>query len=645
MSSWLTGTASALRPPPRLSLSEWADRYFYLSAESAAEPGRWRTLPYQRGIMDAITDPAVERISVMKSARVGYTKIMNAAIGYYMHQDPCPILVVQPTVEDAQGYSKEEIAPMLRDCPVLSDLVQEPTAKISEQTILHKSFPGGLLSMVGANSGRGFRRVSRRVVVFDEVDGYPASAGTEGDQIKLGIRRSEYYWNRKIIAGSTPLVAGASRIEDMFEQGDQRRYHVPCPHCSHRDYLVFNERADGKGHWMQWPDERPEAAHFVCSANGCIIEEQHKRGMLENGEWVAAAPFAGHASFHVWAAYSLSPNASWGQIAVEFVEAKSAGPEKLKTFVNTTLGETWHERGEAPDWERLYQRREPYPLGSVPARPLTLTCGVDVQQDRFVFEVVAWGEGKESWSCDAGILPGDTALEATWAQLDALLERSYETEAGSLPIALLAIDSGYNTQQVYNWARRYPMTRVIAVKGMPTARTLVGTPSAVDVTIRGKRMQRGYKVWPVGVGIAKSELYGHLRLPVPKPTESAPPGYCHFPEYDEEYFRQLTAEHLVTVAKRGGFVALEWQILPNRQNHYLDCRVYARAAAAVLGLDRMAPKASAPAAAHVAAKLVTQDQRERMQPAVTAAKPRPRPGKGGWLSGGRNGGGWLGRKR
>jgi phage terminase large subunit GpA-like protein len=653
--AWLAGAAGALRPPPRLSLSEWADRHFYLSPESSAEPGRWRTLPYQRGILDAITDPAVERVTLMKSARVGYTKCINAAIGYYMHQDPCPILVVQPTVEDAQGYSKEEIAPMLRDVEVLADLVGDPTAKVSEQTILGKAFPGGVLTMVGANSGRGFRRVSRRIVIFDEVDGYPATAGAEGDQIKLGIRRTDYYWNRKIIAGSTPLVAGASRIEEMFEAGDRRRYHVPCPHCGHVDILVFRE--GDRGHWMAWPEGDPARAHFVCRRGGCVIEDHDKRGMLEGGEWRGEATFAGHASFHIWAAYSLSPNATWGQIAAEFVEANGQGPEKLRTFVNTALGEVWHERGEAPDWERLFLRRETYPIGTVPAGVRFLTCGVDVQKDRFVYEVVGWSATKESWSVEAGILTGDTSAEASWSRLDELLGRTYDGPGGALSIAMLAIDSGYNTQQVYSWARRYPMARVIACKGVATSRTLVGAPSAVDVTTRGRRSARGYKVWPVGVDVAKAELYGWLRLPRPGEGEDPAPGYLHFPEHGEDYFKQLTAEHLVTVRKRNGWIGHEWHVQPGRENHYLDARVSARAAASRLGLDQMAQRspASSPAAPRSRPAPGSTPARAAKLPAPTSEKPRPsspaspnaEPGRGGWLGGGRGGrkGGWLGGRR
>ena len=228
---------AAFLPPKKLTLSAWADKYAYLSVESSAEGGRWRTLPYQKGIMDAVTDPNIEQISVMKSARVGYSKILNHIIAYHIHNDPCSIMIVQPTIDDATGYSKEEIAPMLRDTKCLQGLVSDAKAKDGQNTLLQKLFPGGNLTLVGANSPRGFRRVSRRVVLFDETDGYPASAGTEGDQIKLGIKRTEFFVNRKIVAGSTPTVKDFSRIEKLFKQTNQMRYYVPCPKCNHMQYL------------------------------------------------------------------------------------------------------------------------------------------------------------------------------------------------------------------------------------------------------------------------------------------------------------------------------------------------------------------------------------------------------------------------
>ena len=619
-SDWQSEAKSALDPPPVLTLSEWADEHFYLSAESAASPGRWKTLPYQKAIMDAITDPAVTNVSFMKSARVGATKMMNATIGYYMDHDPCPIMVVQPTIEDAKGYSKEEIAPMIRDCKRLAAIVDEPKEKTSSQTILHKTFPGGSLSMVGANSGRGFRRVSRRVVLFDEVDGYPASAGSEGDPIKLGTRRAEYYWNRKIVAASTPLTSGASRIEELFDAGDKRRYHVPCPSCGHADILVFRQGADKVGHYMQWVDDDPSGAFFVCSLNGCAIEHDQKFAMLEAGEWRAENEFSGHASFHIWAAYSMSPNASWGQIAAEFVEVSKQGVEKLKTFVNTILGETWKEKGDAPPWEKLYHRRENYPICSVPDGVILLTAGVDVQKDRFVYEVVGWTERKESYSIDCGLLFGDPSNEESWAQLDELLNRNFEGRT----ISMMAVDAAWNTQQVYNWCRRYPMTRVIAVRGVSTAKSLISSPSAVEITVRGKKMPRGYKLWPVGVNIAKSELYGWLGLQKPEEGEDFPSGYCHFPEYEEEYFKQLTGEEIVTVRKKGGFSSLEWRIVAGRQNHWLDTRVYARAAAAVMGIDKMQPRRSS-------------------KSGITPAKPKKnrtkKKAKNDWLHGKKKG--WI----
>lgn len=600
----------AWAPPPKLTLSEWADRYYYLSPETAAEPGRWKTLPYQREPMDAMTDPRVQQVSVMKSARVGYTLMVTAFVGYHIHYAPCPILVVQPTVDDAKGYSKEGIAPMLRDCPALSAIVFEEAEDVgpkdSGNTILHKKFPGGVLSMVGANSGAGFRRVSRKKVVFDEVDAYPPSAGSDGDQIKLGTMRTQAYWDRTILAGSTPLVAGASRIERLFAEGDGRRYFVPCPSCSHMAPFVFN--GDG-GHRMTWPEGKPEDAFFSCQKNGCIIEHSQKRDIIARGQWRAERPFEGHASFHIWAAYSYAPNASWADIARAFLEAKD-NPQLLRTFVNTWLGETWKERGEAPDWQRLYERRESYEIGTVPAGSLVLTCGVDVQKDRFVYEVVSWGAGKESWSVDAAVIPADTSNLAEWTKLDELLGRTYAGADGALrAINCLAVDAGYNTNVVYSWARQHPMDRVIAVKGAAGARALIGTPSKVDVTIRGRKT--GYKLWLVGADIAKSELYGWLQLAKPKDGDPYPGGYCHFPQYDEEFFKQLTAEHLVPHVDSRNFTRYEWELRQGQQNHWLDCRIYARAAASLKGLDRMRAAKKSPVL-----------QPEKREPAAPLAEAR-----------------------
>jgi phage terminase large subunit GpA-like protein len=629
----------AWRPPPRLSLSEWADRFFVLSAETAAEPGRWRSLPYQVELLNSITDPTVTQVSVMKSARIGYSLCMSASIAYFMQQDPSPILVVQPTVDDAKNFSKETIAPMLRDVPVLARLVMRDVeekaaagrgSKAASSTLTHKAFPGGVLSLCGANSGGGLRRISRRVILFDEVDAYPSSAGNDGDPILLGSKRSEAFHNRKIVAGSTPLTAGSSRIEELFLAGDQRRYHVPCPHCGHMDFLAF-DRTGNRGHVMMWPDGEPEKAFFECRGSNCVIEHKDKRWMVERGKWIPDNPSApaSHRSYHVWSALSYSPNASWGQIAAEFLEAKRGGIEKLKTFVNTTLGETWKEKGEAPEWERLWQRREHYRIGSVPNDDVVaLTLGGDVQKDRIMYEVVGWDVNKRSWSVEYGALYGDTSIAAEdhtsekpspWRLLDELLARDFD----GFSIRTAAIDSGYNTQVVYNWARKYPKSRVMACKGMSGARSLVGSPTDVEVNINGRKMRRGCKLWPIGVDIAKAELYGWLQL---QHIDGEPPtGYCHFPQYDDEYFKQLTAEHLVTSFNRKTHrQKSEWHVQPGRQNHILDARILARAAVFVLGIDRLSAKDRAKKAANLRSPNLP-PAAVAPAPAATQLAPPPQP--------------------
>jgi phage terminase large subunit GpA-like protein len=582
------------KPPPRLQLSAWADQKFRLP-EWDPNAGRWKCLPYQRGILDAISDHHNERITWMKSKRVGYTKCFCAAIGYYIEHDPAPILVVQPTIDDAQKHSKEDIAPMLRDIPILRQLVAEPRTRDTSNTILNKEFRGGSLMIIGANSARGFRRTSRRIVIFDEVDGYPTSAGTEGDPIELGIGRTEYYHNRKILAGSTPDLAGYSVIERLFAEGDQRRRYLPCPHCGAFQTLKFPN--------LKWPEGKPQLAVLQCEANGCTIEHRHKRAMDEAGEWRAEAPgnfteHNRHASFHLWAGYSYSPNATWAHLAVEHVRAVRGGPMTLKVFVNQTLGETWQDRGEAPAWEPLMRRRERYAIGTVPRGALLLTAGVDVQKDRVVVEVVGWGRGKTSWSIDYLMLLGDTADldKGPWSQLDALLTRQFPHANGQthLTITTLAVDSGYATQTVYGWARKHPRQRVVAIKGMGGATgPLVGGPTAIEYNTRGKRIRRGYLVWPVCGGTGKTELYGWLRLEAPPDGTIPPPGYCHFPEYGEEYFRELTAEQLVPTKTRKGFVRMEWSLIAGRRNDVLDARIYARVAAALVpggGLDRFSER-------------------------------------------------------
>lgn len=590
----------AWAPPPRLSLSEWADRYARLSAESSAEIGRWRTYPFQRGFMDAITDRNVFAVTVMKSARIGYTKCLNHVIGYHIHQDPCPIMVVQPTIGDAEGYSKDEIAPMLRDTPVLEGLVADPSKRDGGNTVLKKSFPGGQLLLIGADSPRGFRRTTMRLVLFDEVDGYSATAGEEGDQIKLGIRRTDTFWNRKILVGSTPTLDQTSRVKRRFELGDQRYYFVPCPECRKPQALKWEN--------LRWEKDRPETVLYHCEHCGVGIEYRWQRWMVEEADrlqregapdhgWVPTNPSPErdshgriHASFHVWAAYSYSPNATWEQLVREWLESHKSIEER-KTFINTVLGLPYKGEGDAPEWKKLYDRRETYRIGVVPRGGLMLFAGVDVQKDRLEVEFVAYGRRMQSWSVEYVVIPGDTATltgaTSAWPKLTELLNRTFEHEAGgTMQVRRVAIDTGYNTNTVYQYVRDWPANRVIGVDGRDSYQMIIGQPKAVEVTVQGKRKGRSVKLWPVGSSLVKTELYGWLKQekPTAESGEDLPWGYCHFPQYPEDYFRGLTAEEIVPRLVKG-FRRYQWEKVYER-NEPLDCRVYARAAAALEGVDR-----------------------------------------------------------
>jgi len=506
------------------------------------------------------------------------TECGNNWIGYIIDLTPAPTIGVQPTVDLAKRHSKQRIDPMVDECARLREKLTEKRARDGGNTMLQKDFPGGTLILTGANSAVGLRSTPVRFVFLDEVDGYPGDVDNEGDPVMLATARTRTYARRKIFACSTPTIEGQSRIAVEYDQSDQRRYYVPCPHCANMDWIRWEN--------IRWPKGEPEKAWLHCVACEEKITDRHKTLMLENGKWIAKFPERVKAGFHLSALYSPLGWYGWGDAAREWVEAKG-NPKKLRVFVNTVLGETWKEKSDVPDWKRLYDRRELYKFATVPKGGLFLTAGADVQADRIEVEVVAWGGGKRSWSVDYRVLTGDTNTSEPWDKLDALLTETFPTETGQeLPIGTLGIDSGYNTQEVYNWARRYPITRVLALKGSETLSMILGPPRKVDLNYRGRVVKRGFMYWPVGVSVAKSELYGWLNLEKPLDGQPENPGFCHFPEYDDEHFKQLTAESLVTETNPQGYEKRVWKKTRER-NERLDCRVYARAAAYGMGMDRM----------------------------------------------------------
>ncbi len=580
-----------LRPDPALTVSEWADQHRILSPRASAEPGRYRTdrTPYLRAIMDALSPshPA-RRVVVMKSAQVGFTESGNNWIGYVIHHAPGPMLAVQPTVELAKRFSRQRIDPLIAESPALRDRVRPARSRDAGNTVLSKEFPAGLLVITGANSAVGLRSMPARYLFLDEVDAYPPSADEEGDPVALAEARTRTFsWRSKILLGSTPTIQGISRIEREYEVSDQRRYFVPCPICGHRQWLRFER--------LRWEKGKPESARYLCEACDGAIEEHHKTAMLAAGEWRATgqAQDPGTIGFHISALYSPVGWMSWADIA-RMWEGAQATDEAKRSFKNSVLGETWAETGEAPDWQRLYERREPWQIGTVPSGGLFLTAGADVQKDRIEVSVWAWGRGLESWLVDHIVIDGGPEHAETWEKLSALLSRTWPHPSGlALSLAKLGIDTGYEAPAVYAWARRAGHAQVAAVKGVEgfNRAAPVAGPSFVDVTEGGRKLKRGARLWTVAVSTFKSETYRFLRLTRPTEEERAegakdPAGYIHLPNgMEAEWVKQLVAEQLVTVKTKRGFQRLEWQKLRER-NEVLDCRVYARAAAWIAGADR-----------------------------------------------------------
>ncbi len=475
-------------------------------------------------------------------------------------------------------------------------------ARDSGNTVLAKRIPGGGMVIAGANSAVGLRSMPARNVFLDEVDAYPGDLDGEGDPIKLAEARTISFGHRaKLFLASTPTIAGLSRIEREWELSDQRRYHLPCPHCGGLQWLKFER--------LRWAKGRPDSAVYVCEHCDEPIEERHKTWMMEpdNGacwiatadpETLAAARRAGVVGFHISGLYSPLGWLSWPGIAEQW-EAAQGNDAALKTFKNTILGETWQERGEAPDWQRLYDRRvSEAVLGRVPQGALVLTAGADVQRDRIEVDVWGWGRELRSWLVDHIVLEGDTSRAEVWERLDALLGQTWEHASGArMSLARMAIDTGdgLTTDAVYAWVRRAGRGQVIAVKGvggfdrsMP-----VDGPTFVEVTEGGRKIRRGVQLWKVAGAVFKAETYRFLRLE--QPTDEAlaegavwPAGFVHIPRggVTAEWLKQLTAEQLVTIRdKRRGYQRLEWQQTRER-NEALDCRVYARAAAWLMGIDR-----------------------------------------------------------
>lgn len=553
---------NTVAPPPDLTVSEWADAYRKLSSESSAEPGQWRTdrAPYQREIMDAVNDPEYEKIVIMSSAQVGKTELILNTLGYHVDFDPGPILVVQPTVALAQSFSKERLAPMIRDTPAIKHKIADAKSRDSGNTTLQKAFPGGYIVLAGANAPSGLASRPIRILLADEIDRFPVSAGSEGDPLSLAEKRTNNFYNRKKIFVSTPTIKGASRIEKEYELSTMEEWTLSCPSC-------------GEYQPLKWAQIHFDSESMSCSCCGSLHDEyEWKR---RPGKWVARNPEARSRGFHL--NELASPWKKWREIINDFLDAKKKGQEAMKVWVNTSLGETWEEETEEVDTDVLENRREDYGA-EVPDRVKVLTAAVDTQDDRFEVEVVGWGAGRESWGIEYHVIYGDLKTERPWQELDEYLSRTWSKADGKrFGIAVTCMDSGgHFTGEVYRFTKARENRRIYAIKGRSDAKGQY-TP-----LIAGYTRPKPIKAVLVSLGVSegKARVMSNIRVP------EVGPNYCHFPEgrgYDGNYFLGLTAEALVTKYEKGVPYKV-WKKIRSR-NEPLDLRVYNTAALEILNPD------------------------------------------------------------
>lgn len=638
--------AAALEPRPKLTVSQWAERYRVLPAKGAAEPGPWRNsrTPYLVEPMDCLSShhPA-EVVVLMFGSQLGKSEAINNFVGYVIDHAPGPMLFVQPTEGVAEQYSKQRLAPLCEQPPIAGK-VKDPRDRDSGNTTLQKEYPGGTLVLRGANSAAGLAGMPMQYAAFDEADRFPDDVADEGDPITVGSQRTRTFaHSRKIIITSTPTVKGSSRVDDEFQRTDQRRYHVPCPECGTFQVLQWTPTADSPGGVVWDPSDPAGTARYQCGHCPARIHPSQRDRMVAQGVWKASAPAGDgkRVGFHLSAL--VSPWVTWGELAAMFLEAKRAGPVKLKAFVNLQLGEPW-DAGEVASVEaKGLELRCERGWGAgraveVPAGVAVLTAGVDIQPQRgcVVIEVVGWGEGLESWSVDYLTIDGDPTNmppKGVWAELEAALSRRYSHPVlGEIGIKAVCIDTGASTQNVYRFVKPRQRRRWWGVKG---------------------REDHGQPIWPakpskaggielrsINVDQAKEDVYWRLRVREPGPN------FCHFPTgRDPAYFEELTAETLRTVYRQGRG-RKQWVLPDGKRNEALDVRVYAYAA--VLGLVAQravrltAPSPKRQVAAQEpprASQVDTRETRSQDAPGARApasrnpAPPARRPRRGGWWDG------------
>ncbi|MBQ3195964.1 MAG: phage terminase large subunit family protein [Clostridia bacterium] len=570
-------------PPDDITVSQWADKYRKLSAESAAEPGQWRTerTPYLREPMNAFTDPRVERIVFVAASQIGKTELELNIIGYIIHQAPGSILYVHPSVEDAKKFSRQRIAPMIRDCKALRDKLSDVKTRDGGNTLLQKTFPGGVLTVTGSNSASALASIPAKYVIGDERDRWAISAGTEGDPWSLAQARQATFYDRKAVEVSTPTIKGDSNIEKSFRKGTQEHWCHECPHCGEYSEIEFDDikftpisrTVKGKKEYSIQGD-----VHWCCPECGALATESEMR--RQKAKWIADKPEAyenGIRSY--WLNAFCSPWTSWTKIVISFLNAQD-DPEELKVVFNTLLGKLWENRDKVQDEDAMLARRETYPA-ELPDGVLCLTCGVDTQDNRLEYEVVGYGHYGESWGIKRGFIMGRPDTKEVWGRLDDVIQHVYRYKDGrGLQISMTLVDSGgHFTQEVYENCRARQGFRVFACKGKGGEGYPFTSPPS-KVPIRENR-NITCSLFVLGVDAGKAAIMANLQVQEPGAK------YCHFPVseeagYDANYFSGLLSEQTVVTNTKNG-IALVWKKVPgHNRNEALDCRNYANAAVRIL---------------------------------------------------------------
>lgn len=585
LNTCLAKILSGMKPPEDLTVSQWADKNRRLTSESSAEVGKWRTsrTPYMFDILDSFTDPLIEHIVVVAASQVGKSETINNMVGYCIDQDPGPILLIQPTIDDVKRYSEMRIAPMIRETRCLKRKVADPKSRDAANTKRQKSFPGGVLVMTGSNVAHDLSSMPIRYVFGDERDRWATSAGSEGDPWELAVARTRTFYNKKMVEVSTPTVKGASAIENSYNLGTMERWKTQCPHCGEYVELTFDnirfeynaaENGDKKIFHIS-------EIFYVCPECGGISDEHTMKS--QPAKWVATVPEARkhHKTRSFWLTAWVSPWATWESIILQFLQA-GTDSAKLQVVYNTQFGELWEERGDMASEDDVMARREVYEA-EVPDGVLLLTCGVDTQDDRLEYEVVGHRRYGETWGIKKGVILGRPDTEEVWQRLDEVLSHKYKFKSGvSLQISLTFIDEGgHFTQEVRQHCLARQYDHVFAIKGANRPDIpYTAPPKKQKIVVNGKVIGQVW-VYEIGVNAGKQKIVDNLRV------QSPGANYCHFPlrdDYGKQFFKQLMSEHLAYVPKLKH--PWQWQKIPGHErNEAFDIRNYNLAACEILSPD------------------------------------------------------------